>query len=230
MRRALAATALAAVAALALTGCRSEPIAAAYVGDTRIENSQVQKVVDEVSKPGVAKPGQVGQSKQGIASFIVVGELALRLCAEQKLTVQPVTAAEFAAQRRSNEVLEFDRLQEKYAPCLAALEESVAPAVPSEADVKEMTALVNGQGFRINNAERITGDQEFRKKLGLRNTLREAMTKYNVTINPLYAPASYVVMSDEGPNGAAVKLIVLQLAGANPAVTDRPVAEDAPAL
>jgi len=94
VRRGALVAVLALVGALVLTGCRSEPGIAAYVGSEKITIDQVEALVDAVDKVNAGRtadvqPGPVPISRQLVLALMVYGDLAHQLVSDRSLTPNP---------------------------------------------------------------------------------------------------------------------------------------------
>src|ERR1044071_3666208 len=90
VRRGALVAVLALVGAVVLTGCRSEPGIAAYVGSEKITIDQVDAVVDAVDKVNAQRttendPPPIAISRQRVLALMVYGDLAKQLMDQKSL-------------------------------------------------------------------------------------------------------------------------------------------------
>ncbi|MEV0329241.1 hypothetical protein AB0H63_22755 [Micromonospora echinospora] len=237
--RRLVAVASVAVGLVALSGCRSEPGVAAYVGDQRITEEAVTRILDELrddaaaSTPEQPAPGQpTGQpgapgeqrlpGRGEVVSTLVLGEVCQRLSADKGYRPQNQVPVEQVSQQLGypTDTTYPQRVAELYT-CLSGVP-SGQPVAPTE---QEMTDLVKAgkaagaipEEVTVEQAATQLDGQQLRTALATRNALAEAVEGYDVTVNPRYRPLAFPVLSFAG-NVAAVS-VPLGEAGSD-AVTD----------
>src|SRR5262245_44130619 len=86
-RRVLAVALAGALALTALTACQDQPTVAVYVGDARLTNADVEKIVEEF--PAAVRDANAGQIRQNVVSAFVTREVATRIAKDRKLAVPP---------------------------------------------------------------------------------------------------------------------------------------------
>ncbi|HLL66183.1 MAG TPA: hypothetical protein VK453_10610 [Micromonosporaceae bacterium] len=109
---------------LALTGCRSEPGVAIYIGDTRYSQERVDGLANQFTDVVGAPPAT---SRQQVVSWIVASEVGKRMAAEEKWQTPPVDLA--AASQQFEQVL---LRQAGVDPAAVAQGQQVDPALTKE--------------------------------------------------------------------------------------------------
>ncbi|WP_433531496.1 hypothetical protein ACQPYA_05180 [Micromonospora sp. CA-263727] len=240
--RRLVAVASVAVGLVALSGCRSEPGVAAYVGDHRITEDAVTEVIDDVRAKN-ATPTEAVESVPGqevrlpgrteVVSTLVLGEVCERVSAAEGYQPQGQVDPEQVAQQlgMSPETGYVRQVAELYT-CLSGIPVG-APVAPTEQELAALVAAGKRAGAIPADvtveqaAPQLDGDQ-LRQALANRNSLAGAVEAHDVTVNPRYRPVEFPLLSFTG-NVVAVG-VPLGEPGSN-AVTDistpkpRPAAE-----
>ncbi|MEU4569674.1 hypothetical protein [Micromonospora sp. NPDC023956] len=223
--RRLVAVASVAVGLIALSGCRSEPGVAAYVGDQRITEDAVTRILDELRDdagastpeqpateqpvPGqpTGQPGAPGEqrlpSRGEVVSTLVLGEVCQRLSAEKGYRPQNQVPVEQVSQQLGypTDTTYPQRVAQLYT-CLSGVPAG-QPVAPTE---QEMTDLVKAgkaagaipEEVTVEQATSQLDGQQLRTALATRKTLAEAVQGYDVTVNPRYRPLSFPVLSFTG--------------------------------
>ncbi|OZV83373.1 hypothetical protein CA850_06915 [Micromonospora echinospora] len=237
--RRLVAVASVAVGLVALSGCRSEPGVAAYVGDQRITEEAVTRILDELrddaatSTPEQPAPGQpTGQpgapgeqrlpGRGEVVSTLVLGEVCQRLSADKGYRPQNQVPVEQVSQQLGypTDTTYPQRVAELYT-CLSGVP-SGQPVAPTEQEMADLVKAGKAAGaipeeVTVEQAATQLDGQQLRTALATRNALAEAVEGYDVTVNPRYRPLAFPVLSFAG-NVAAVS-VPLGEAGSD-AVTD----------
>ncbi|MEU3453924.1 hypothetical protein ABZ671_10010 [Micromonospora sp. NPDC006766] len=202
--RRLIAVASVAAGLVALSGCRSEPGVAAYVGDHRITESAVTSLLDELraklspspessDNPDQARPsGLQLPARSEVVTDLVLLDVCQRLAADKGYqSSQRVTADDVAAQYNLPADTAYTQRVAELITCRAGL--PAEPVAPTEQELADL--LVAGKAAGVIPAEmtvqeataKLDGDQ-LREALGHKKLLREAFDGYGVTINPRYRP------------------------------------------
>ncbi|WDZ86867.1 hypothetical protein [Micromonospora cathayae] len=242
--RRLVAVASVAVGLVALSGCRSEPGVAAYVGDQRITEDAVTRILDELrddatSAPAEAQPGQPDQpgqpgqpsgapaerplpARSQVVSTLVLGEVCQRLSAEKGYRPQNQVPVEQVSQQLGypTDAVYPQRVAELYT-CLSGVPAG-EPVAPTEQEMTDLVEAGKKAGaipaeVTVEQAATQLDGQQLRSALATRNALAEAVKGYDVTVNPRYRPLAFPVLSFTG-DVAAVS-VPLGEAGSD-AVTD----------
>ncbi|MBT8227963.1 MAG: hypothetical protein HKP61_22810 [Dactylosporangium sp.] len=212
MRRTLCLVLAALTGALVLSGCRSDPTVAAYVGSEqytlRDVNEMLKGVEDTLDTLSEAQRGTISYAtiRQLALRALVLGDLAERIAADRGI---PVPAADrgavlqgfaFPADSDAARVLLQTRFAEEITRTDAALRAlaQAAPAVePTEADQREAYTNLTAGGQPI--AETFEAVRPYLTRqtigqgIGLKQWLQESVDHYHVVVNPKYAPLEWNV-------------------------------------
>jgi hypothetical protein len=188
-RRLVAVAVVTAVGVLALAGCRSQPGVAAYVGDTEFSQNQVDRAFDSVTDPSLKQ--NEGALRQFIVSMMVVSEVAERHAGSIGKPVPKVDAAEVAQGAAADS--DFARLQARYTGAIRLLQSEARSVEPDEQlrrmlfdQLVQRGAVQRGVSYeQVRTA--IDSDQ-LRGVVGVRNLLAELAKRYDVVVNPAFAP------------------------------------------
>ncbi|WBB88674.1 hypothetical protein [Verrucosispora sp. WMMC514] len=217
--RRLVAVASVAVGLVALAGCRSEPGVAAYVGDHRITEDAVTEVIEDVQAknptpaegdevpPGQEPPlpGQEPQlpARSQVVSTLVLSEVCERVSADEGYRPQnQIDPAQVAQGIGLSPETGYVRQVAELYTCLSGIPIG-APVAPTEQELTELVEAGKRAGavppeVTVEEAAaQLDGDQ-LRQALANRNSLREAVDTYDVTVNPRYRPLVFPVLSFTG--------------------------------
>ncbi|AEV81825.1 hypothetical protein ACWT_0811 [Actinoplanes sp. SE50] len=193
---------IASLAVAGLSACRSEPSVAAYVGDTRITEKQVERIADEAQRAR-AGAGATPIPRSEVVRLLVARPLLDQLAARHQVTLPANLPydqyAKLIGLPADNELLHLivdnGTLQQ------AVSQKITGPATLSDDDLRDVyqrpevqKALPPGtslEQFRsvLSNADLKAGVQA---GIGLRNELAEVAAPLHVTINPRYQPLELV--------------------------------------
>ena len=190
---------------LALTGCRSSPTAAAYVGPTQYSVSNVEQLSAEVrGNQAVDLPSQ-----QDVAEMYVMRDVAKRIVDEKGWKVQRLDRAAIAQQLGLKADSKYVALRVEVEEYLGALGQNAPAVAPTDADLRDVydrakaAGLVQpGQTFEAIKPQ--IDSPQLRSALGARKLLTDGMKKYNVTVNPRYKPAEWPLLRFSGNKPAVV--------------------------
>jgi hypothetical protein len=248
-RRLAAVAALGLLAAGVLAGCRSEPGAAVFVGNTRITNQQIDTGANSISGPSTSRD-TILEAYVTDLTFIALAE---RYAADHKITLKEVQPAELAQEAQQVEASGLTLSGGATNPVLKALSQAssdfqtliqAAPAAaPTDADLMEIYNRAKAGGLTTDTFEHdrtaIAQIQGIGQAIGLRNELTKSAQKYAVKVNPRYLPTpvageldnglEYPILQlqgQQGTGGVTVLALPLGGAGASPAVVTGPNAPD----
>jgi hypothetical protein len=214
MRARLASVAaLAAAGVLAISGCgRAQPGVAAYVGNTDISEDRVTAIIDEVRDAlGEAESARLPQ-RSVVVSTLVLNDVCARFSADGNLKPQNQISPDQIGQAFGvPPKTEYAQQTARLYTCLSGLPagDPVAPTAKELADIvargKEAGAIPQNVPDQ-QAAAQLDGDQ-LRAALASRKVLSDAVTRYDVTVNPRYRPLEFPVLSFQG-NAAAVTVPV----------------------
>ncbi len=227
-RRILAVAALGAVAAAGLTGCgRSAPSDAAYVADKSYTNQQVEKIVDSVKAK--ADAGKLGNIRQNVVTWLVLGDVSKRLAATQHIPVK-VDYEGGAQQLGLPADLPYTRLEIEAVSYISAVTQNAPQVTPTDEQLhaiydKGRAAGVIPASVSFEQAKPRLDGPELRGALGQQKVLTDALAKYHATVNPRYLPAEYPLLSFQGGSNGSTPTVAVGVplgpVDATPAVTEQ---------
>ncbi len=188
LARRVALGALAALlAGLALTGCRSEPSVAVYVGNVRYTHADIDRIVNPAAE---RKGPAVPVSPQWVVRLVVTRDLAKQLVAEKNLEVEPVDLSR-ALNMASDD--EYARLWNEVLALELALWGSVTPVSATDEDLARVYRAIVQAGLLdpdlpASVVRQQLGGPELAAWLGVRTLIADAVASHHVTVNPRFAP------------------------------------------
>lgn len=205
-RRLVAAASLV-VGLVALTGCRTEPGVAAYVGDQQITEDTVDSILDELrdsraatEAPELGGPAPELPPRSQVVSELVLGQVCDQVSADQgyqpRGRVEPVQlAGQLGLPPESEYVQQLAALH----TCLSGLPVG-EPAAPTEQELAEVIAAGRAAGVispDTPDAEiaRQLDVPQLRNALASRRALAEAAGEHGVTVNPRYRPLEFPILN-----------------------------------
>lgn len=228
-RRLASIAVIAMVGVAALSGCRSEPGVAAYLGDREITEDQITEVVDDVKRklapsptPGGASPSPEEELPPGVPQPTVPGRadvlgvllleaLCGKLSAERGYQAQEQIAPEQVAGLVSAPADSLHaRNAAKLYTCLFSIpvDQSVTPTKEDLADLvaraRTAPGVVPPDTPDEAVADRLSGP-EYLRALSHKRLLEQTAADQDVTVNPRYRPLEFPVLSFRG-NIAAVSV------------------------
>ncbi|MFC6019485.1 hypothetical protein ACFP2T_25165 [Plantactinospora solaniradicis] len=223
MQRARRLASIAVIAVLGttvLSACRSDSTVAAYVGDRKITEDEVTKVLDDARSkvppgghvPSAAAdpstppdpntpPGEAevkAPTRSEVVRVLVMEEVCQRFAAGKNFTSpQRPPADEWAKQQGLPPGSRYVEDSLDLAICVAGIPEGQAE--PTKEELKALVALGKStnavpQDAKDDEAGKQLDQPQLRSGLALRNTLAQAVADQNVTINPRYRPLEYPVL------------------------------------
>ncbi|WP_436523756.1 hypothetical protein [Actinoplanes sp. HUAS TT8] len=233
MQRSRRLASMAVVASLAvagLTACRSEPATAAYVGDTRITEKQVQKIWDE-ARQSVGDAGTVPVSRAQIVRALVTLPVMEQVAANNQVALPAdLPYDQIAESVKLPATIEYVRLLTKTVALQILVNQKVtAVATLSEDDLRavykraeDLHALRPGATF---DAFRSGMDEELsaglKSGVGRRNEIDAVTEKLHVTVNPRYQPMEIVTYAYPVSQTGSLNLVAAALGDQTPLpVTD----------
>jgi hypothetical protein len=200
---------VAALGSIVLSGCRSEPDVAAYLGDKRITEDQVTAVIDEVQEKIQPDSGMRAPARDQVLGTMVFGELCARLTAERGYRSPGQILPEQVAQQFGVPAdTAYARHTADLLSCLGGVPAENL-AAPTEEQLADVVARGKAGGalpdtYSLSDAAELDGDQ-LRTALATRKLLTEAAEEFDITVNPRYRPLEYPLLSFQG-NVAAVSV------------------------
>ncbi|GAA1816197.1 hypothetical protein HC028_10135 [Planosporangium flavigriseum] len=238
-RRVASIAGLALVGTLALTGCRSEPGAAIYVGSTTYSHEYVDGLSAQLQKVSSLSRGD---GRQTIAQWLVVRDLGKRMVADNKWPAPEVDehGAESqiqqalpTAERGSLETLRpLIKIFAEYEAYRGAVQQHATLAQPTDADYADLYQRAKVAGLVGPGVDEATyrkslgaqNDQLFRANVSLRQLYSEAVKKANVSVNPKYAPAELALLRDQ--QNHALVVVSLNSKAGQPVVVQAPAEQN----
>jgi hypothetical protein len=199
-----------AAALLGLTGCRSSPTVAAYVGDKTVTEDNVTELIDgyvtwaqgqaeaqakangqdpEEAKAQVEKP-----NRTQVVNYLVRGHLCEHARQKLNFTVEPTEIPPDSS--------ELGKFAAQTQACERALPPG-EPVKPTEADAREIFNLGVANGIFDPNSESeaipsLMNSQDLADALGRKKALGDAIAGVPVTVNPKYGVVEVPLASFQG--------------------------------
>lgn len=203
--------AVAVLGGLGLTACRSQPSVAVYLGKTTISQAWVDQaaleVWDEVKsqQDGTQVATNLAEVRQAVIRTKILDLIARDAATRDGLTIAEPTADEAEAavgsMASSPKLAASDlvKLRVSAQAAMTAVQESLEPAEPTEADQREVYDSVVKQNLPVvpfEDAKPSIDKGLCGKQIALRDVLRQQIQRFDITVNPRYAP---VVLSIDVP-------------------------------
>lgn len=212
-RRLVVVAAAGALALAGLTGCRIEAGQAAYVGGTQYSTTEVDQVLSVARKDGFPLADKSG-ARQRIAADYVFTAVAQRYSAEKGYG-QPTVDYASVAQRVGIPVSDpFLRLELLAGGYVDLLEQHVPALTPTDTDYREVYANLLRQGITITYPQiepQLKQIASIPPAISLRKELTTAMKRYNVSVNPVYGPAQFTLLTVADPSGTQYTALTMAL-------------------
>ena len=179
-RRLITAVVGCALAALALTGCRSAPAAAAYVGSTQITEQDLDSIIAGT---------QVDLPRQDALRIMVLEKVCQAMQSEQGFASTQVTTEQIATQYNLPAGAEFTRLFARMLACLNGV--PAGSGTPTEADMREAYANGSVQGqslqqFPYDQVKTVLTEKTLGSAVAQRDSVAKAADQQDVSVNPRY--------------------------------------------
>ncbi|HKT04445.1 MAG TPA: hypothetical protein VJT31_33435 [Rugosimonospora sp.] len=226
--RLLIVVASAGLALVTLAGCRLEPGAAAFVGDDRITDAQVDKVVSSVQ--AYIPAGRLGNFRTQVLTWLVVVKAGQRYADAHSITVKQETPADFVQNSNVPASIaagvgasDYAKTGAEYESILTALQSAARSTPPTEADKREaynyVATQAQGQVQPYNQVQQLFSQDTMGTAVGLRDLLRDMVRASHVTISPRYASPTVPVPFTIGTAQTAL-MVGLDSAPVPPPVVD----------
>ncbi|MFK3981091.1 hypothetical protein ACI2K4_12020 [Micromonospora sp. NPDC050397] len=208
---------VAAVGIIALTGCRAQPGAAAYVGDKQITENQVTEIIDEVrAKPAPAAaagaPEATPPTRTFVVSILVLDDVCERFTKAENLQAkEEAQVAQVAQQFGIAPETQLAQRTAKLYTCLSAVPTG-EPVMPTPEELLALGKVAKSAGvIEASVSDQAAGDQlngeQLQAALGNRKVLADAVDRFDVTVNPRYRPLEFPILSFQGgPAAVSVPL------------------------
>lgn len=202
-RRLVAAVSLVA-GLVALTGCRTEPGVAAYVGDQRITEGAVDGILDEVRDTVATEAPELVPSPQlptrsDVVRTLVLGAVCDRVSADQGYRPRgQVDPVQIASQLGLRPGTEYVQRRTALDTCLSGFPVG-APIAPTEQELADVIAAGRAAGLiEPDVPDAVVAGQldvpQLRRGLAERRALVAVVEEYDVTVNPRYRPLDFPVL------------------------------------
>jgi hypothetical protein len=223
LRRGALLAAVAVAGTLALSGCRSQPSVAIYIGDTTYSQKRVEKLASELR----AIPDfKTGDARKLVAQWIVKRDVAKQMLTVRHIALPPVALQETAQQTGLPATGELVKLYAEYQAFNGAIQQRATPAEPSDADFADLFKRAQAAGIVEKGSSEAAfkqglGDQNtqlFETNLGIRNIYNDGIKRAHVAVNPRYGD-EVPLLSDNA--GHALVVMSLNSKPRNSAVVSR---------
>jgi hypothetical protein len=244
-RRLIAVAVIGLVGAGVLAGCRSESGTAAFVGNTRITDRQVDNGVKTISIPNVG-PGPIRQTYVTDLTFIALAE---HYAKAHNIELPAITSAELAQEAQSvglpasKATSPVVRALGQSAKDLSTLLDKATAVKPTEAQLMDVFNRAKAAGLTTDTYAQdratIAQIQGLGQAVAVQNEMTKASSTYDLQISPRYLPTPVSGQSNNGlefpvlqlqnqQTGAPVTVLAIPLGGpgASPAVIANPSASD----
>jgi hypothetical protein len=221
VRRLASAAVVASLAVAGLSACRSEPSVAAYVGDARITESQVQAILDqtrdEVAGAPPSSKAAMRVTRDLVVSTLVINDVMADVAGRHGVTLPAdLQLSKYAAALELPETADFVRLfatSRQYVPALLAVTKT--GPVPTEAEQKQVyDALVTAGAVKPGTpvAQFWAGLNEQEKQTvqistGVLREIGEVAAPLRIRVNPRYGPVTFSVLTVSLQSGESVSLM-----------------------
>jgi hypothetical protein len=234
-RRLVAVASVALAGSLLLSGCRSSPAVAAYVGDTRITNASLDNMIDTIEEDvkktlgaDALKGEQIGVLRQQLLGALLFVEVAKRY-AKEKSYPEPTFDYAGKSQKSGNLPVTdpFVRATAEAEAYKQLLVSKVAPSKPTEADVREIyrrlvTMKIVESGKYDEVKPLILQIPEVAQGIAVRNELIAAAARYDTAVNPSFGRVDGFAITElelqSGGNPFPAVVFPLSASLASPAV------------
>lgn len=219
-RRLAAGLAAGVLALLGMAGCRSQPGTAAYVGDARFTEAQVEEIVNSIPNlPG----DRIGDAREFTVTMLVLREAGTGYANREGLSIPDPQVDAIAEQSGLPADSRYTVLLADFNAVLRALAEHAEPAAPSESDQREAYANLQTNGQPVPPFDQVR--QAFSAEtmgvaVGQRNLLTGIVRDADVMVNPKYGDLDYQVPLVIGQVQSSLAVRLAEQPGSGPAVVD----------
>jgi hypothetical protein len=209
------------VAGIALTGCRTQVGTAAFVGNDRLTESDVDAIIADAN--GKVSEGTHAPSRSGVVTVFVLSKTCEKAQAERKFESTSVDPASVASQLQVPADSTFAQNYARMQGCIAGLADqenktNPNPAAPTDAEVHDIISRAQAAGIDVtfeSVAPQLKADAGVRQSVEISRVFTKMVQDGNVTVSPRYRPLALTI----DDLGSGVPLIVVPLGeGASDAV------------
>src|SRR4051794_31879423 len=188
LRRGALLAAVAVVGALALSGCRSQPNVAVYVGHTSYSQQRVEKMASELEQ---RSPYKGGAARMTVAQWIVQRDVAKQMLTVRHIALPAVDLKDTAAKTKLPPGSELVKLFGEYQAYDGAIQQRATPTEPTPADLKELFNRAQTAGLVAKGSSQaaftqgiLAQNQELiASKIGIRNIYADGIKRGRVSVN-----------------------------------------------
>lgn len=196
LRRLASVVCVAVVGLLALGACgRSAPDMAAYVGDHSYSLSYVDEIVDEVKD--LAPPEALKEVRRDVIKLLVLHDAVSDYAESHGISVPAADPAAYAQRVGLPPDARFAELLASTNAVVGAVQRSVPPVAPTEADQREAHSHLTVQGNPVKDdfesVRQFFDEKQMGQAVGIRNLLNEIVERADISINPMYGEVTYQV-------------------------------------
>jgi len=214
-RRGIAVVALAALAGLALTGCRSEPGVAAYVGDQTLTESQISDVIDQVNRAKTAE--QRAPSRSDVVVTFVLAKTCEAVRAQKNFPLAEVSVDQVAAAEAIPADTQYARDRVAFRSCVGGIQPD-SEGKATDAELRDVFDRAVANKLVDPNApfeavkEQIAGDQRVAQGIAYLHPLRKMTADGDISVNPRYRPLDITLSAFQDSNtGTSIPLVVMTI-------------------
>jgi hypothetical protein len=198
--RSLAARGRAAVlvlgAALALVGCADDPDVAAYVGDERLAESEVDRLIADATAKAAGRQGVGAPSRSDVVITHVLGRLCADRQAKDGFPGREVTVAQISEIDSVPADSGYAQLRASTYTCLSGM--PVANAVlPTDADLQDIYDRAVSKGLLdvplSEIRDQLAADPSVQQAIAVKRMLTDLVDAGDVRVNPRYRPMEFRV-------------------------------------
>jgi hypothetical protein len=192
-----------ALAAGLAAGCRNSPSVAAYVGDQRITEAEVDAAVAEAAAAAEGREGLQAPSRADVVMTYVLRQACSAKQAADRFPAagQPVSPDQIAESERVPADSNYARDRAAAYTCLQAVPVGEGEA-PTEDELRDLHQRAQAAGIMPQSydemREQLATDPGVRQALAVRTMLDEVIAAADVTVNPRYRPLEFHVSQVEG--------------------------------
>jgi SurA-like protein len=228
LRRFVLFAVLAVAATVGLAGCQNQPGTAAYVGATRITDTQVDQTVAKIqadlAKYHPETSFGIGDLRTYVVQRMVINELSRQYAQEQKISVPTPDYQTASSQIGLPADDPLVRLSADEDGIRTALLAKAAPQQPTEDEIKgiydKVTASVGNLGDYATVRPQIVALPTLAPALGLKSELTDAAKRIGVGVSPRYQPLSVPLLTIGSNPQVDIVTMSLGAAPGSPAVQD----------
>jgi outer membrane murein-binding lipoprotein Lpp len=236
-RQLASAAVLALLGSLLLSGCRSAPGVAAYVGNVRITTGQLDAAMDKIRADVTGldpdKPADTfGDVRRELLADLIFTQVGKRYASEHDYPEPTVDYAAVAGATRLPDNDPLVRARSEANAYQTLIESKISIGEPAEADLREVydRVLAYGQQNKLDVVQgrsfedfkpAIQAATTVTRGIAVRNALRASIAGFAIVLNPRYLPVEYVVASVPITGNPPFRAVVLSFGASSvPVISD----------